>query len=359
MKKAKLILDDGTVLEGRSFGAEVPAAGEVVFSTAMTGYPESLTDPSFAGQLLVLTYPLIGNYGTPPPDLDAEGIPLFRESPHIHVSALIVSDYSEGYSHWNARGSLGAWLSEEGVPGLTGIDTRALTRRLRERGVMTGRVLVEGAAEVEPVDYESVNYVDRVSVKEPVRYHAGGKAKVVLVDCGVKGSILRNLVARDLEVIRVPWDYDFNTLDFDGLFLANGPGNPQNCAAAIAHIRAFLANPRVRPCMGICMGNQLLALAAGASVYKLKYGHRGFNQPARLAGTDRCFITSQNHGYAVDDKTLPSGWEPLFTNLNDGSNEGIRHREKPWFSAQFHPEAAGGPLDTVFLFDQFAKLLKP
>ena len=245
------------------------------------------------------------------------------------------------------------------MPGLTGIDTRALTRRLRERGVMTGRVLVEGAAEVEPVDYESVNYVDRVSVKEPVRYHAGGKAKVVLVDCGVKGSILRNLVARDLEVIRVPWNYDFNTLDFDGLFLANGPGNPQNCAAAVAHIRAFLANPRVRPCMGICMGNQLLALAAGASVYKLKYGHRGFNQPARLAGTDRCFITSQNHGYAVDDKTLPSGWEPLFTNLNDGSNEGIRHREKPWFSAQFHPEAAGGPLDTVFLFDQFAKLLKP
>ena len=359
MKKAKLILGDGTVFEGRSFGAAVSAAGEVVFSTAMTGYPESLTDPSFAGQLLVLTYPLIGNYGTPPPDADAEGISLFRESAHIHVSALIVSDYSEGYSHWNAQESLGAWLAAEGIPGLTGIDTRALTRRLRECGVMTGRLLVEGTEEPETVDYESVNYVSEVSVKAPVRYHPGGRAKVVLVDCGVKGSILRNLVDRGLEVIRVPWDYDFNTLDFDGLFLANGPGNPETCAAAVAHIRAFLDSPRVRPCMGICMGNQILAKAAGARIYKLKYGHRGFNQPVRLAGTDRCFITSQNHGYAVDEKTLPAGWEPLFTNLNDGSNEGIRHRDRPWFSAQFHPEAAGGPLDTVFLFDRFAALLKP
>jgi carbamoyl-phosphate synthase small subunit len=201
--------------------------------------------------------------------------------------------------------------------------------------------------------------VDKVSCKEIIRYNeGGGRKKVVLVDCGVKHNIIRCLLRRGVEVIRVPWDYDFNTLEFDGLFLANGPGDPDTCEAAVANIRKFFASPSVRPCMGICMGNQLLSKAAGARIYKLKYGHRSHNQPVRMVGTTRCFITSQNHGYAVDAETLGADWEPLFVNMNDGSNEGIRHKVNPWFSAQFHPEACSGPVDTEFMFDDFVNLLK-
>jgi carbamoyl-phosphate synthase small subunit len=206
-------------------------------------------------------------------------------------------------------------------------------------------------------DYGSVNWVEKVSCKEVIRYNEGGKKKVVLVDCGVKANIIRCLIRRGVEVIRVPWDYDFNELDFDGLFLANGPGDPEQCGKTVEHIRTFLYNKEVRPCMGICLGNQLLARAAGAQTYKLKYGHRSHNQPVRKVGTNQCFITSQNHGYAVDDATLPADWEPLFVNMNDGSNEGIRHKRYPWMSAQFHPEACSGPTDTEFMFDEFVKML--
>lgn len=360
MKKATLILDDGTRFEGESFGYEGNVAGEVVFNTAMTGYTESLTDPSYAGQLMTLTYPLIGNYGAPSDAGGEDDMSLFKESDRIYVSGLIVGDYSPEYSHWNAQESLAEWLKREKVPAITGIDTRYLTQILREHGVMTGKIIVEGAGlEPAPVDYNSINYVDEVSVREIKKYGEGeGRKKVVLVDCGAKNNIIRCLTGRGVEVIRVPWNYDFNTIEFDGLFISNGPGNPDECQPAVDNIRKFISNPgENRPLMGICMGNQLLGKAAGAKIYKLKYGHRSHNQPVRMEGTDKCFITSQNHGFAVDPSTLESGWKPYFTNMNDGSNEGIRHESKPWFSSQFHPEASGGPVDTEFLFDDFVNEL--
>ena len=381
-KGVRLCLSDGTVFRGRSFGYEKPVAGEVVFNTAMTGYPESLTDPSYAGQLMTLTYPLVGNYGVPPFTIEANGLATFMESEKIHAEAIIVSDYSENYSHWNAVESLADWLKREQVPGITGIDTRELTKVLREHGVMMGRIVFDDAmdnGEWRMDNYGEVNYVDRVSCKDIIVY-AGGESKtfpvstpmeelnsqlsifhsqlkkVVLVDCGVKTNILRCLLKRGVEVIRVPWDYDFNGLQFDGLFISNGPGDPDTCDAAVQNIRRAMQNEKL-PIFGICMGNQLLSKAGGAKIYKLKYGHRSHNQPVRMVGTNRCFITSQNHGYAVDNNTLGADWEPLFVNMNDGSNEGIRHKRNPWFSAQFHPEAASGPTDTEFLFDEFVKLL--
>ena len=376
MRAAKLILEDGTEFPGWSFGYEGNAVGEVVFNTAMMGYPESLTDPSYAGQILVTTFPLIGNYGVPDTGIGADGLPLFMESEKIHVKALVVADYSENFSHWNAQESLASWLQREKIPAITGINTRQLTMVLREHGVMMGRIeahplpLPKGGEFHDHQDYGSVNWVEKVSCKEVITYNRGAGKRVVLVDCGVKANIIRCLVRRGLEVIRVPWDYDFNQLDFDGLFLANGPGDPEQCEVTVGHIRKFLKTElekgegsshadgsTVRPCMGICLGNQLLARAVGAQTYKLKYGHRSHNQPVQRVGSTQCFITSQNHGYAVDDKTLPADWEPLFVNMNDGSNEGIRHRSYPWMSAQFHPEACSGPTDTEWMFDEFVKML--
>jgi len=361
-KTATLVLDDGSLFRGVSFGYEKEAVGEVVFNTAMTGYPESLTDPSYAGQIMVLTYPLVGNYGVPPFTFAKNGVPDFMESAKIHVEAMIVSDYSEEYSHWKAVESLESWLKREQIPAITGIDTRALTKKIREHGVMMGRVLV-GDVDLDKVksmpfpDYGAINYVDKVSCKEVITYkpeNNRGK-RVVLIDCGVKANIIRCLLKRGLEVVRVPWDYDFSKIKFDGLFIANGPGDPDTCDVAVQHIRKELAGNR--PICGICMGNQLLAKAGGAKIYKLKYGHRSQNQPVRMVGTDKCFITSQNHGYAVDTNTLGEDWEPLFINMNDGTNEGIRHKTKPFFTSQFHPEACGGPTDTEFIFDKFAESL--
>ena len=249
MKEARLILDDGTEFCGQSFGYEANAVGEVVFNTAMTGYPESLTDPSYAGQILVTTYPLIGNYGVP--DTGGEPLPKFMESERIHVKGLVVADYSEKYSHWNAKESLAEWLKREKIPAITGIDTRRLTKRLRECGVMRGRIVVSVDSEyLENTDYGSINWVEKVSCKEVIRYNERAGKRVVLVDCGVKANIIRCLVNRGVEVIRVPWDYDFNQLDFDGLFLANGPGDPEQCSKTVEHIRTFLNNPNVRPLMG-------------------------------------------------------------------------------------------------------------
>ena len=377
MRNVTLILDDGSRFSGKSFGYEKPVAGEVVFNTAMTGYPESLTDPSYAGQLMTLTYPLVGNYGVPPFTIEPNGLATFMESEKIHAEAIIVSDYSYEYSHWNAVESLGDWLKREKVPGITGIDTRELTKVLREHGVMMGKIVFENEElrmkNEEFPSYSDINYVDQVSCKEIIHYFPSGTSshsaanssffiphsslkKVALVDCGVKTNIIRCLLKRNVEVIRVPWDYDYNGFEFDGLFISNGPGDPDTCDAAVQNIRKAMSNEKL-PIFGICMGNQLLSKAGGAKIYKLKYGHRSHNQPVRMVGTERCFITSQNHGYAVDNNTLSADWEPLFINMNDGSNEGIKHKRNPWFSAQFHPEAASGPTDTEFLFDEFVKLL--
>lgn len=357
-KKAKLILENGLEFQGFSFGYEEPSHGEVVFSTAMVGYPESLTDPSYSGQILCVTYPIIGNYGVPT-DVVENGLSKFFESEKIHVRALVISDYSFNYSHWNAVKSLDEWLKEQKIPGIFGIDTRELTKVIREKGAMLGKIVPEGCSADFPVpDPNLDNQVDVVSCKEVIVYgkEAGKeKKKVVLVDCGVKNNIVRCLVNRNVEVTRVPWNYNFNTLDFDGLFISNGPGNPDLCGEAVEHIK--IAMQGNKPIFGICMGNQLLSKAGGAKTFKLKYGHRSHNQPVRMVGTERCFITSQNHGFAVDNNTLGADWEPLFINMNDGTNEGIKHKSKPFFSAQFHPEASSGPTDTEFLFDEFIKML--
>jgi len=342
----KLVLKDGTVFEGESFGAPVNASGEVVFNTGMTGYVESLTDPSYAGQIVVLTYPLIGNYGVPDKKT--------WESEKIQVAGLVVSEYSENYSHHAAEKSLGEWLKESGVPALTGVDTRALTKKLREHGVMLGQ-LVQNGKPKKFTDPNEENLVARVSIKKR-RVYGDGPLKIIAVDCGMKENIVRSMTRPETTLIRVPWDYDFTTEEYDGLLLSNGPGDPTMCAATIANIRKAMSEGK--PILGICLGNQLLALAAGARTYKLKYGHRSQNQPCLDASTGRCYITSQNHGYAVDAKSLPPEWGEWFSNANDASNEGIRHKTKPWRSVQFHPEASPGPTDTAWIFDEFLKSLK-
>ena len=357
MRNVTLVLQDGTKFHGKSFGYDTPVAGEVVFNTAMMGYPESLTDPSYAGQLVTLTFPLIGNYGVPPFTFTADGLPTFMESDHIHASAVIVSDYSEQYSHWNAHESLADWLKREHVPGITGIDTRELTKVLREHGVMMGQIIFDDEPDNIPqAQYEGVNFVDRVSCKDIIKYNEGAGKRVVLVDCGVKANIIRNLIERGLEVVRVPWNYDYTGMEFDGLFLGNGPGDPDLCQEAVDILRQQMNKSR-KPICGICMGNQLMAKAGGANIYKLKYGHRSHNQPVRMVGTDKCYVTSQNHGYAVDASTLDKDWSELFVNMNDGSNEGVRHNTNPWFTSQFHPEACSGPVDTLFMFDLFVEKL--
>ncbi len=347
-KRAKLVLADGSEWEGYSFGYEKSVSGELVFYTAMTGYPESLTDPSYKGQILIPTYPMIGNYGVPE-DKVSDGISEFFESEKIHCTALVISNYSEQYSHWDSKRSLGSWLKEQHVPGIFGVDTRALTKKLRDSGAMLGKIVFDDE-DVPFYDPNKENLVAQVSTHEIQRY-GNGRYKVTLVDCGMKNNILRCLLKHDVTVTRVPWDYDFTADDYDGLFLSNGPGDPSMCKATIEHIRKAIEGDK--PIMGICLGNQLLALAAGAKTYKLKYGHRSHNQPVMEPGTQRCYITSQNHGYAIDNDTLPADWETLFVNINDGTNEGIRHKTKPFFSTQFHPEASSGPVDTEAFFGEF------
>jgi len=352
-KKVKLILEDGTEFHGYSFGYEEAVSGELVFNTAMTGYPESLTDPSYRGQIIVSTFPLTGNYGVPGTQSEQDILKNF-ESDKIHAKAIITSYYSETYSHWNARTSLADWLKQHKVPGIYGIDTRELTIKLREEGAQLARI--EFSENDSKVFYnpDEDHLVKQVSVPEPVTY-GNGKYKVLLVDCGVKNNIIRNLLERDVTVLRVPFNYSFNPVDFDGVFISNGPGDPAINTETIENIQKALKADT--PVMGICLGCQLMALATGAKTYKLKYGHRGHNQPVLLKGTNKCYITSQNHGFAIDEKTLSEEWELMFTNANDGTCEGIRHKMKPFFAAQFHPEASGGPTDTEFLFDEFMNLI--
>jgi carbamoyl-phosphate synthase small subunit len=353
MKNVKLILEDGTEFQGYSFGAKKSIAGEVVFNTAMTGYPESLTDPSYKGQILVATYPLIGNYGVPGKG-EKDNMLEHYESDKIQVQGFVISDYSKEFSHWNAEKSLHDWMMENEVPGIYGIDTRELTKILREKGSMLGKIVVDNQ-DVDFYNPNEENLVAKVSINEKQIY-GNGKYRILLIDCGVKNNIIRHLLKRDTTVIRVPWDYDISKEEYDGLFISNGPGDPTQCTLTVKNLE--LAYEKDNPIFGICLGNQLMALASGAETYKLKYGHRSHNQPVLQLETKKAYITSQNHGYAVDNNSLSADWEPLFINLNDDTNEGFRHKSKPFFSTQFHPEASSGPTDTEFLFDEFIDLVK-
>jgi carbamoyl-phosphate synthase small subunit len=347
LKQGTLLLEDGHSFAGRYFGAFKSVTGEVVFNTGMVGYTEALTDPSYKGQILVLTYPLIGNYGVPDTDRCAEEF----ESRRIQVAGLIVSENCQKPAHWNALTNLDEWLKKDGIPALAAVDTRALTKRLRQHGTMMGSIGTEAANEHVPLT-ASEELMSEVTVAQPITYPRGEK-RVILIDCGCKESIVRNLLDRNLTVRRVPYDYDFSNEKFDAVLISNGPGDPKMCGKTIAAVRSVMT--RTVPLFGICLGSQILALAAGADTFKLKYGHRGQNQPCRAVGTQRCYITSQNHGYAVNASTLSSDWDEWFVNANDGTNEGIRHQQKPFYGVQFHPEGAPGPVDANFIFDDFVR----
>ena len=352
MKEAKLFLEDGSQYSGYSFGYTKSVKGEVVFNTGMVGYPESLTDPSYRGQILTFTYPLIGNYGMPLL-IKQDGLLKFYESEEAQVLGIIVANYSYEYDHWNSEASLADWLYQQKIPAIAGIDTRSLAKKLRVKGSMIGKL------EINDDDYSKIdpnieNIVPVVSTKNKIEYHRNGK-KLALIDCGCKNSILRSLLKRNISVLKVPWDYDLSNDEIDGVVISNGPGNPKLCKKTISNVKKLIEKDI--PILGICLGHQILALASGANTYKLKFGHRSQNQPCLEIGSKRCYITSQNHGYAVDTETLRQGWLPWFFNLNDGSNEGIRHTSKPFFSVQFHPEASPGPTDTEYIFDHFLTAL--
>jgi carbamoyl-phosphate synthase small subunit len=366
--KAVLVLEDGSHFFGHGFGAVGKVSGEFVFSTSMVGYPEALTDPSYKGQILTLTYPLIGNYGVPPYDLEL-GIPRYFESESIKVTGFVIHELCKEPYHWASTKTLDEWLKDENIPGIYGIDARNLTKILRVKGVMLGilQVCEDGEEpnlerllkEVETVpDPNSTDLVREVTTKEPVRHEAGGNKVVVLIDCGAKYGILRNLLKRGIDVVRVPYNFSAEEiLEYNpsGLIVSNGPGDPKKCVKTIECVRGLVEEGI--PTMGICLGTQILALALGGDTYKLKYGHRSQNQPALDLETSRCYITTQNHGYAVSlDSLNGTDLEAWFMNANDKTVEGIKHKSKPTFALQWHPEASPGPHDTEFLFDEFSKL---
>jgi carbamoyl-phosphate synthase small subunit len=351
--RARLILEDGTIFKGRTFGINKNISGEVVFNTGMVGYPEALTDPSYNGQILVLTYPLIGNYGIPDESLE-NGLLKNFESDKIQVSGLIISEYSPGQYHWSAKISLSDWLKKHSIPALYDIDTRMLTKKIRIQGTLLGKIIFGDKDEINFEDPNKRNLVAEVSINEPIEY-SKGKQNVIVIDCGVKNNIIQSFLRRNITVIRVPWNYDFSRLKAKGIVISNGPGDPQMVPETIENVKSAMR--KNIPILGICLGSQIMGLAAGATTYKLKYGHRGQNQPCSEMGTKRCYITSQNHGYAIETKSLPIDWREWFYNDNDGTNEGLLHISKPFFGAQFHPEASPGPDDTEFLFDMFVRAL--
>jgi carbamoyl-phosphate synthase small subunit len=348
-KSAKLILEDDSVFEGTSFGFQESVSGEVVFCTGMVGYPESLTDPSYKGQILTLTYPLIGNYGMPDHQKMIKGLPAFYEAESGQVSGLVVSDYSHQYHHWNADTSLAQWLYNQKIPAIAGIDTRALTKRLREKGTMLGKIILDDK-DVPLFDPQQHNLVARASIDKPQRFGKGGK-RIMVIDCGGKRSIVKELINRNVEVLMVPWNYPALDEKVDGVLISNGPGDPKTCTETIEQVQGLINNGI--PTFGICLGHQILSLAIGLDTFKMKYGHRSQNQPVMHLETSKCYITSQNHGYVTDTTDLPAKWKPSFINLNDETSEGLMHASGLFSSVQFHPEAAPGPNDTAFLFDEF------
>ncbi|KAG1056508.1 hypothetical protein G6F43_001607 [Rhizopus delemar] len=362
---ASLKLKTGQIFTGTSFGAPVSAFGEAVFTTSVVGYPESMTDPSYTGQILVFTQPLVGNYGVPGQIKDEFGLFKYFESDRIQVQGIIVNDYATEYSHWTAVESLGEWCTRHNVPAISGVDTRALTQLLRDQGSTLGKIcvgedyLVDNIDSIDFPNPNSENLVAKVSTKVPITYNPKGDVKIAVIDCGVKQNILRCLASRGAAVTVLPHNYNFNESadQFDGLFISNGPGSPTFCIETINNLKVAFETFN-KPIFGICMGNLLLGMAAGLDVYKLPFGNRGHNQPALNVDSGLCYITSQNHGYALNDKNMPSQWKRLFVNANDGSNEGIQHATKPIFSVQFHPEAKGGPQDTYYLFEEFLNYVR-
>jgi len=327
----------------------------VVFNTSMVGYPESFTDPSYSGQIMILTYPLIGNYGVGGSCLDQDKISKRFESEKVHIKGLIVNEYSENYSHWDANKSLKQWLTKNNIPAITDIDTRALTQKIREHGTILGKIIIDDK-DLEFYDNDRENQVAKVSIKKPKTYKKGKKT-IVCVDCGMKNNIIRSFLDRDVTVIRIPWNYDFIEagLEFDGVFISNGPGDPENLPELVEIAKKVLELKK--PFFGICLGTQIMAMASGAKTYKLKFGHRAQNQPCTDVESGHCYITSQNHGFAIDEKSLNKDWKVWLKNLNDQTIEGIKHRSLPYFACQFHPEAAPGPTDTTHFFDEFIAML--
>lgn len=357
--RATFTIRDGPIFHGKSFGAKTSISGEAVFTTSLVGYPESMTDPSYRGQILVFTQPLIGNYGVPSDARDEYGLLKYFESPNIQACGIVVADAALKYSHWTAVESLSDWCAREGVPAITGVDTRAIVTYLREQGSSLGKISVGeeyDADEDEAYDDPSaINLVAKVSTKAPFHVPSPkGNAHVALIDCGVKENIIRSIVGRGASVTCLPWDYPIHKTahHFDGVFISNGPGDPTHCRQTSDNLKKLMDTSNI-PIMGICLGHQLLATAAGAKTIKMKYGNRAHNIPALDLMTGKCHITSQNHGYAVDPTTLPDEFKEYFSNLNDGSNEGMIHKSRPIFSTQFHPEAKGGPLDSSYLFDAY------
>ena len=361
---ATLILEDGSKFKGHVFGDKRSVAGEVVFQTGMVGYTESLTDPSYNRQILALTYPLIGNYGIPKSTRDEHNMPMYFESEKIWAAGLIIGDLAEKYSHWCADQSLSDWLQSHNVPGVYGIDTRALTKKLREAGTMLGKIVLDEDVDKDMPfeDPNTNNLVAEVSCKETTTYNQGGLLKVIAVDLGIKYNQIRCLIEAGCEVMVVPWNYDFVKLlsekKYDALFLSNGPGDPTMCQETVNNVRNLMNASPDTPIFGICMGHQLLALSAGCTAFKMKYGNRGHNQPCIHTDTKRCYITCQNHGFAVSPESMSDEWSVLFSNANDQTNEGIIHNSKPYFSVQFHPEHQGGPRDLELLFKFFADIVK-
>ncbi len=361
VKNGYLILETGEIFKGLSFGADHDVSGEVVFNTGMVGYPEGFTDPSYYGQILTLTYPLIGNYGVPPTK-KIDKLEKYLESGKIHIRALIVSSYEEENTHWLSSQTLSQWLKSEGVPALSGIDTRTLTQILRDKGSLRGVITFQTPKPTDTLQFEDINkknLIQVVSCNRPYTY-GSGKTRILFFDCGEKENQLKQLLSYDTTVIRVPWDYDAfsakNRFLFDAIMISNGPGDPKMAGKTIQTVKEAI--DRKIPIFGICLGNQILGLASGANTYKLPFGHRGQNQPVQDEITKKCYITTQNHGFAIDTKTLTKGWHPWFTNLNDQTNEGIRHETYPMFSAQFHPEDMPGPTDTRFLFNYFIEAVE-